>query len=115
MASRNAQERERVRQILMRWRTEQDYTLIEAVEALRDVFAGEISEAFGDLSDAALAGLAGATPEQKARIEDFILRECYPMHDRAAILQTDGEHVLLQDAGGRLYSVPRQFVVPVTP
>lgn len=46
-----------------------------------DVFVGEVSEAFGDLSDAALAGLAGASPEQKERIEQFILRECYPMHE----------------------------------
>lgn len=44
--------------------------------------ANEVREAFGNLSDAALAGLAGATPEQKVRIERFILRECYPMHAR---------------------------------
>lgn len=48
-----------------------------------------LRQAFGNLSDAALAGLAGATDEQRERIEQFILRECYPMHypsEPAAIL-----------------------------
>lgn len=40
----------------------------------------QLRKAFGDLSDAALAGLAGATPEQKERIEQFILTTMYPMH-----------------------------------
>ncbi|HEY1460420.1 MAG TPA: hypothetical protein VGH59_10245 [Casimicrobiaceae bacterium] len=42
--------------------------------------AAEVRAAFGDLSDAALAGLAGATPHQKERIEQFILTTIYPMH-----------------------------------
>jgi hypothetical protein len=42
--------------------------------------AKEISAAFGNLCDAALAGLAGATRDQVARIEQFILMTCYPLH-----------------------------------
>jgi hypothetical protein len=42
--------------------------------------AKEISAAFGNLCDAALAGLAGASRDQVARIEQFILMTCYPAH-----------------------------------
>jgi hypothetical protein len=42
--------------------------------------AEEVRQAFGNLSDAALAGLAGAEPAQIERIEQFILAEIYPMH-----------------------------------
>lgn len=47
---------------------------------MSEASAEEVRAAFGNLADATLAGLAGATPAQKERIEQFILRECYPMH-----------------------------------
>lgn len=42
--------------------------------------AADVRAAFGNLSDAALAGLAGADPGQIARIEESILTACYTAH-----------------------------------
>ena len=65
------------------------------VQGETEATLGDLREAFGNLSDASLAGLAGAEPEQVERIEQFILAECYPMH--VAPVQGEGLRELVAD------------------